>query len=158
MAHAIRLEKTGGPEVLAWQEVAVGKPGRPQRVHVARVIEVAAHIRLKRQKLSVIEHERKPPSRFAGEALIVLADPPGDCNRGHIKTEISSEQRRARNVVIFDERQHDGKQIVVVGRPQALEKITGDSKSAAAAQGFNEQIVVEAIGIADAVTLKVARV
>src|SRR5947207_15209593 len=30
MAHAIRFEKTGGPEVLAWQEVAVGKPGEGQ--------------------------------------------------------------------------------------------------------------------------------
>ena len=30
MAHAIRFEKTGGPEVLAWQEVAVGKPGHGQ--------------------------------------------------------------------------------------------------------------------------------
>ena len=30
MAHAIRFEKTGGPEVLAWQEVAVGKPGQGQ--------------------------------------------------------------------------------------------------------------------------------
>ena len=30
MAHAIRLEKTGGPEVLAWQEVAVGRPGQGQ--------------------------------------------------------------------------------------------------------------------------------
>src|SRR6266446_3182258 len=30
MAHAIRFEKTGGPEVLSWQEVAVGKPGQGQ--------------------------------------------------------------------------------------------------------------------------------
>jgi NADPH2:quinone reductase len=30
MAHAIRFEKTGGPEVLAWQEVAVGRPGQGQ--------------------------------------------------------------------------------------------------------------------------------
>ena len=30
MAHAIRFEKTGGPEVLAWQEVAVGKPAQGQ--------------------------------------------------------------------------------------------------------------------------------
>jgi NADPH:quinone reductase len=30
MAHAIRFEKTGGPEVLAWQEVDVGKPGQGQ--------------------------------------------------------------------------------------------------------------------------------
>src|SRR6516165_8215921 len=30
MAHAIRFEKTGGPEVLAWQEVTVGKPGQGQ--------------------------------------------------------------------------------------------------------------------------------
>ena len=28
MAHAIRFEKTGGPEVLVWQEVSLGKPGR----------------------------------------------------------------------------------------------------------------------------------
>jgi NADPH:quinone reductase len=27
MAHAIRFEKTGGPEVLAWQEVSLGRPG-----------------------------------------------------------------------------------------------------------------------------------
>ncbi len=27
MVHAIRLEKAGGPEVLSWQEVPVGKPG-----------------------------------------------------------------------------------------------------------------------------------
>jgi NADPH2:quinone reductase len=30
MAHAIRFEKPGGPEVLSWQEVAVGKPGQGQ--------------------------------------------------------------------------------------------------------------------------------
>jgi NADPH:quinone reductase len=30
MAHAIRFEKTGGPEVLSWQEVAVGSPGPGQ--------------------------------------------------------------------------------------------------------------------------------
>ena len=30
MTHAIRFEKTGGPEVLAWQEVAVGKPAEGQ--------------------------------------------------------------------------------------------------------------------------------
>src|ERR1700741_4941626 len=30
MAHAIRFEKAGGPEVLSWQEVAVGKPGQGQ--------------------------------------------------------------------------------------------------------------------------------
>ena len=27
MAHAIRIHTTGGPEVLAWDEVAVGEPG-----------------------------------------------------------------------------------------------------------------------------------
>jgi len=30
MAHAIRFEKTGGPEVLTWQSVEVGKPGQGQ--------------------------------------------------------------------------------------------------------------------------------
>ncbi|MGH7054289.1 MAG: quinone oxidoreductase family protein [Stellaceae bacterium] len=30
MAHAIRFAKTGGPEVLEWQEVALGKPGPGQ--------------------------------------------------------------------------------------------------------------------------------
>ncbi len=30
MVHAIRFEKTGGPEVLSWQEVEVGKPGQGQ--------------------------------------------------------------------------------------------------------------------------------
>src|SRR5436190_23422422 len=30
MAHAIRFAKTGGPEVLEWQEVEVGKPGQGQ--------------------------------------------------------------------------------------------------------------------------------
>jgi NADPH:quinone reductase len=30
VAHAIRFEKAGGPEVLSWQEVAVGKPGQGQ--------------------------------------------------------------------------------------------------------------------------------
>jgi NADPH2:quinone reductase len=30
MAHAIRFAKTGGPEVLEWQEVEVGKPGPGQ--------------------------------------------------------------------------------------------------------------------------------
>src|SRR5580704_4922332 len=30
MAHAIRFEKTGGPDVLAWQTVEVGKPGQGQ--------------------------------------------------------------------------------------------------------------------------------
>jgi NADPH2:quinone reductase len=27
MTHAIRFHKTGGPEVLVWEEVSVGKPG-----------------------------------------------------------------------------------------------------------------------------------
>jgi hypothetical protein len=27
MTHAIRFQKTGGPEVLVWEEVQVGKPG-----------------------------------------------------------------------------------------------------------------------------------
>src|SRR5438874_7228731 len=30
MAHAIRFEKTGGPEVLTWQTIEVGKPGQGQ--------------------------------------------------------------------------------------------------------------------------------
>src|SRR3954465_15451316 len=30
MAHAIRFAKTGGPEVLEWQEVEGGKPGQGQ--------------------------------------------------------------------------------------------------------------------------------
>jgi NADPH2:quinone reductase len=30
MVHAIRFEKTGGPEVLEWQEVDVGEPGQGQ--------------------------------------------------------------------------------------------------------------------------------
>jgi NADPH:quinone reductase len=30
MVHAIRFEKAGGPEVLSWQEVDVGKPGEGQ--------------------------------------------------------------------------------------------------------------------------------
>ena len=30
MAHAIRFEKSGGPDVLSWQQVEVGKPGRGQ--------------------------------------------------------------------------------------------------------------------------------
>jgi hypothetical protein len=28
MAHAIRFEKSGGPDVLSWQQVEVGKPGQ----------------------------------------------------------------------------------------------------------------------------------
>ena len=27
MTHAIRFHKTGGPEVLVWEQVEVGKPG-----------------------------------------------------------------------------------------------------------------------------------
>ena len=27
MTHAIRIHATGGPEVLTWEEVAVGDPG-----------------------------------------------------------------------------------------------------------------------------------
>ena len=30
MAHAIRFEKSGGPDVLSWQQVQVGKPGHGQ--------------------------------------------------------------------------------------------------------------------------------
>src|SRR5258707_3018834 len=30
MAHAIRFAKAGGPEVLEWQQVEVGKPGQGQ--------------------------------------------------------------------------------------------------------------------------------
>ena len=28
MVHAIRIHKTGGPEVLSWEEVEIGKPGQ----------------------------------------------------------------------------------------------------------------------------------
>jgi NADPH:quinone reductase len=28
MTHAIRFHKTGGPEVLVWEQVEVGKPAR----------------------------------------------------------------------------------------------------------------------------------
>ena len=31
MTHAIRFHKTGGPEVLVWEEVEVGKPGPGRR-------------------------------------------------------------------------------------------------------------------------------
>ena len=34
MAHAIRFHKTGGPEVLQWEEVTVSDPG-PGEVRVA---------------------------------------------------------------------------------------------------------------------------
>ena len=30
MVYAIRFEKTGGPEVLSWQEIAIGRPGEGQ--------------------------------------------------------------------------------------------------------------------------------
>src|SRR5258707_13411792 len=30
MVHAIRFHKTGGPEVLVWEDVEVGKPGPAQ--------------------------------------------------------------------------------------------------------------------------------
>ena len=30
MTHAIRFHKTGGPEVLVWEDVEVGKPGPGQ--------------------------------------------------------------------------------------------------------------------------------
>jgi NADPH:quinone reductase-like Zn-dependent oxidoreductase len=30
MAHAIRMHETGGPDVLRWEEVAVGNPGPGQ--------------------------------------------------------------------------------------------------------------------------------
>ncbi|HXS50357.1 MAG TPA: alcohol dehydrogenase catalytic domain-containing protein, partial [Sphingomicrobium sp.] len=34
MSHAIRIHKTGGPEVLQWEEVEVGDPGPGQvRIH-----------------------------------------------------------------------------------------------------------------------------
>jgi NADPH2:quinone reductase len=33
MVHAIRIHKTGGPEVLAWEDVEIGKPG-PGQVHL----------------------------------------------------------------------------------------------------------------------------
>src|SRR2546427_10440441 len=37
MPHAIRIHKAGGPEVLQWEEVAVGEPGRGE----ARVRQTA---------------------------------------------------------------------------------------------------------------------
>ena len=33
MTHAIRFHKTGGPEVLIWEEVSVGKPGPGRSAH-----------------------------------------------------------------------------------------------------------------------------
>jgi NADPH:quinone reductase len=38
MPHAIRFHKTGGPEVLAWEEIALGKPGPGE----ARIRQTAA--------------------------------------------------------------------------------------------------------------------
>ena len=37
MAHAIRVHKTGGPEVLSWDEVAVGEPG-PGEVRIRQTV------------------------------------------------------------------------------------------------------------------------
>jgi len=31
MTHAIRFQKTGGPEVLVWEEVELASPGRERR-------------------------------------------------------------------------------------------------------------------------------
>ena len=36
MAHAVRFHETGGPEVLRWEEVDVGDPGRPSACGTTR--------------------------------------------------------------------------------------------------------------------------
>ena len=138
--------------------LAVCQPGSAQRIHVARVIEIAAHVRLKRKQFSVVEHEGEPPAHLSGQALIVLANAARNRDRGHVETKITAKQRRARNVIVFDQRQHDGEEVVVVCCSQALEEIAGDREPASAAQRLDKQVVVEPVGIAEAITLQIARV
>lgn len=48
MVQAIRFEKTGGPDVLVWQKISVGKPG-PGQVRLHRTIS-PIHLRRARSR------------------------------------------------------------------------------------------------------------
>ena len=59
MAHAIRVHKAGGPEVLSWDEVAVGDPGPGEaRVRQAlrlQVSDLLSHDGLRRPRVEAIQ-------------------------------------------------------------------------------------------------------
>jgi len=136
----------------------VRKAGWAKRVDVAHVIEVAARIELNREKLSVIHHIGKPPTKLRAEALVVLAHLSRNGRGVQIEAELSAEQIVLRNVAVFDEWQDNRKDAVVVLCAQPLEEIAGDRKSAATANPFDEQVVGQAIGLAETVKLEIGRI
>ena len=55
MPHAIRFHQTGGPEVLKWEEVAVGEPG-PNEARIAhKAIELSVHWRSEPVPLELVD-------------------------------------------------------------------------------------------------------
>jgi NADPH:quinone reductase len=74
MSRAIRFYKTGGPEVLVWEEVEVGKPG-PGEVRVRHVAVGVNFIDIYIRRACTPRHCRaaSAPRRLGGSRKSVLA-------------------------------------------------------------------------------------
>lgn len=70
MPHAIRFHKTGGPEVLVWEEVSVGKPGPGE----ARVRHTAIGLNYVDTYLRSGLYPTSPPSGLGSEAAGVVEE------------------------------------------------------------------------------------
>ena len=70
MPHAIRFHKTGGPEVLVWEEVSVGKPGPGE----ARVRHTAIGLNYVDTYLRSGLYPSTPPSGLGSEAAGVVEE------------------------------------------------------------------------------------
>jgi NADPH2:quinone reductase len=70
MPHAIRFHKTGGPEVLVWEEVSVGKPGPGE----ARVRHTAIGLNYVDTYLRSGLYPTTPPSGLGSEAAGVVEE------------------------------------------------------------------------------------
>src|SRR6201985_700713 len=70
MTHAIRFHKTGGPEVLAWEEVKVGKPGAGE----ARIRHTAVGLNFVDIYNRARGYPAQLPSCLGGEAAGVVGE------------------------------------------------------------------------------------
>ena len=84
MTHAIRFHKTGGPEVLAWEEVEVGKPGPGQ----AKIRHTAVGLNFVDIYNRSGLYPATLPSGLGGEAAGVVEEV------GHVETEEAGVERQ----------------------------------------------------------------
>src|ERR1035437_8492538 len=70
MTHAIRIHKTGGPEVLSWEEVQLGKPGPGE----ARIRHTAVGLNFVDVYNRMGLYPQPLPSGLGGEGAGVVED------------------------------------------------------------------------------------